>query len=426
MRKCIGLFFSLFILCLFTSSVEAASFNLTPSTKQVAPGSTFTVRVGGEAIGRVNLSVSNGTLSSSSVWVEENYINVTVTAGESGVVVVTATPVTGFSDSDANLYNPGPRSVSVSIVSNSSSTNPNPKPDAKPSMGASTTTPKKSSNNDLVALKVKEGDISPNFQSSCTEYSLTLPSNTQEINIEGNPKEEKSKVEGLGKRNVKPGNNDIEIVVTAENGSKKTYMIHIYVEEEPVVFFPYQEKQIGVVRNLKGILVPEGFTKETITINDNEITLFTKENLTLLYGQHEETKNFYLFDKENQEIKNLCMPLQINNQMYYVLDNALYESVTTLEKITIGNVEVECNTYKQDNNYCVLNAIKEDGTIVEYLYEKSESTLELFPKFLNTCPPLEKEKPLVWIVISSVLFGLLGIVTFMLMKEKRGSHHEKI
>ena len=111
MRKIRVLFLGILMYAMFVLNVNAASFGMTSSTKTVAPNSTFTIKVGGDCIGRVNLSVSNGTLSSTSVWVEQGYQSVAVTAGSSGTVTVTASPVTGFSDSDANIYNPGSRSA---------------------------------------------------------------------------------------------------------------------------------------------------------------------------------------------------------------------------------------------------------------------------------------------------------------------------
>lgn len=100
----------------FSVPVDAASFSLATSTSQVAPGANFTVSVGGDCIGRINLKASGGTISQSAVWVEENRQTVTVTAGNSGTVTITATPEAGLSDSDGNEYKPGTRSVSVKIV----------------------------------------------------------------------------------------------------------------------------------------------------------------------------------------------------------------------------------------------------------------------------------------------------------------------
>lgn len=121
---------SLLSITLFRMPAMAASFSMSSSTQQVNPGSRFTVSVGGDCIGRVNISVSNGTASTSAVWVEENFQTVTITAGSSETVTVTATPEAGFSDSDANEYRPGSRSVSVKIIapSNPGTTQPTTPP----------------------------------------------------------------------------------------------------------------------------------------------------------------------------------------------------------------------------------------------------------------------------------------------------------
>lgn len=131
--------FSSLILSLFCSglSAEAASFSMSASVQQVAPGGSFTVSVGGDCIGRVNLSVSGGTIASSAVWTEENYQTVSVTAGNSGTVTITATPEAGFSDSNGDEYKPGSRSVSVKIVAPSQ---PAPAQPSNPTPSGNTTT----------------------------------------------------------------------------------------------------------------------------------------------------------------------------------------------------------------------------------------------------------------------------------------------
>ncbi|HKK95485.1 MAG TPA: hypothetical protein VJ916_04055 [Anaerovoracaceae bacterium] len=91
------------------------SFNATSSVSSIDPNGTFVFNVGGQCCGRVNISVSNGSASQSSIWVENNTVPVNITAGSSGNCTVTATPAEGMSDLDANLYSPGTRSVTVGI-----------------------------------------------------------------------------------------------------------------------------------------------------------------------------------------------------------------------------------------------------------------------------------------------------------------------
>ncbi|MDD6881260.1 MAG: hypothetical protein PUE18_06765 [Firmicutes bacterium] len=128
------------VLCMIPMNVYAASLIVSPSTSTVAPGGTFTVNItGSECAGRVDISVSNGTASSSSVWVDNNSASVTVTAGSSGSTVITATPY-DMADNNADVYNPGIQSVSVSIVAPS-------KPESKPSTSTNASNSNKPSNN---------------------------------------------------------------------------------------------------------------------------------------------------------------------------------------------------------------------------------------------------------------------------------------
>ena len=77
MKKYIGiLIMTVLILILWGVPVKAASFGISSSKRQVKPNESFTVSVGGQCIGRVNISVSNGTASTSSVWVEQGYTSV--------------------------------------------------------------------------------------------------------------------------------------------------------------------------------------------------------------------------------------------------------------------------------------------------------------------------------------------------------------
>lgn len=140
----IKLFYKLFLFASLITSIfcsmpaDAASFSMTASSAQVTPGASFTISVGGDCIGRVNLSASGGSISQSAVWVEENRQTVSVTAGNSGTVTITATPEAGFSDSDGNEYKPGSRSVSVKVVAPSQPTQSQP---STPTPSGTTTKP---------------------------------------------------------------------------------------------------------------------------------------------------------------------------------------------------------------------------------------------------------------------------------------------
>ena len=83
----------------------------------------------------------------------------------------------------------------------------------------------RSSNNDLKLLSVDKGTL--NFNKDITSYTLELEHDINEITISGTPDDNKASVSGIGTKVLKDYNNDFSIVVTAENGSTKTYIIKV-------------------------------------------------------------------------------------------------------------------------------------------------------------------------------------------------------
>lgn len=415
--------FTIISMFLFVRPTSAASFNLKASTRQVSPNGTFTVSVGGDCIGRVNLTVSNGTLSTNSVWVENGYQTITVRAGSSGSVTVTASPVTGFSDPDANIYNPGSRSVTVTISSpsNPSTSQTKPTTQTKPSVQG----PAKSSNNNLSSLTTSVGELSPKFNSNTTEYSLNLSGDTTSIKISGASADSKAKISGLGDISLKPGNNTINITVTAENGSTKKYTIKAFVDDTPQVTLNYKGKKIGVVRNFEGVTIPEGFAEKKTEIDKHTISLFTNKNITIVYGLDENNnKSFYLYDSKTNECKGKFLPIIIDNRKLYITDPDVKNSDLILSTITIDEDKIDCYKLRDNiDNYCLISAIDIDGKTLEYLYESTEKTIQLYPKFLTD--KIEKPNNIIIYILSALLILFVCISAFLFYKLCSGGKYEK-
>jgi hypothetical protein len=93
-------------------------------------------------------------------------------------------------------------------------------------------------------------------------YSIEVPESVSSVNITAKPVSSKAKVEGAGKVDLNAGTNNIKIVVTAENGNKKTYNLEI-------------------VRSSTNVVPLAG-----ITLDKTELTMFNGETkqLTVKYN----------------------------------------------------------------------------------------------------------------------------------------------
>lgn len=84
----------------------------------------------------------------------------------------------------------------------------------------------KSSNADLGNLGITPNDFS-GFTASKTQYEVSVPNSVKLVEVYAKAKDSKATISGTGNVELKEGKNTEEIVVTAEDGTKKTYTIVI-------------------------------------------------------------------------------------------------------------------------------------------------------------------------------------------------------
>ena len=259
MKKKLSLIFIvvLSVLLMQAQGVAAANLNLGLTVKNNGNG-TLTATVGGTIVGWISISCDG---KSESVYLDDigDKKSVTFKTGE-GTFKVTAT---GDNISDANYQtNDAPVVETKSVTV----TKPAPKPSNPTNNNTTTQTPVKdtrSSENKLSSLSVSAGTLSPTFAEGTTSYKVELTSETQTIEVSAKAKDSKATVSGTGKHDLKIGENNIVVTVKAENGSKKTYTISIYVTEKPTVFVNLNDQNLGVLNDYSKVDTPKGFEKAT-------------------------------------------------------------------------------------------------------------------------------------------------------------------
>jgi hypothetical protein len=113
----------------------------------------------------------------------------------------------------------------------------------------------------LASLTVDVGELIPAFDPAVTSYSVIIPNGTTTINVSAVPNNAKSTVEGVGAVDVSSGSGSAAIVVTAENGSKKTYNIAFSTPSEFTLMHSYTFEDgtaSDVIGNADGTLMGAG------------------------------------------------------------------------------------------------------------------------------------------------------------------------
>lgn len=217
-------------IAIFIPSSKAASLTIAFSKSNVTVGETVNVTVNGSGItGKVSLSVSgNATLSENSVWVDNSSATIKAQINGEGSIKITATPIDVSDSTTAETLNiqPTAGTINATAVSSSSSTSSSEK-----NNNTQTTTSKKSNNANLSDLGIKPNDFK-GFKPGTLNYNVIVPEDVEKIEIYAKLQDSKAQITGTGNKTLKEGENAFSIVVTAEDGTKKTYTINVTRESK--------------------------------------------------------------------------------------------------------------------------------------------------------------------------------------------------
>ena len=81
--------------------------------------------------------------------------------------------------------------------------------------------------NTLDSITVSDCTLDPVFNSATTEYSCTVKNNISSVTVNATATSSKSKVRGLGTKDLAVGKNTLPIRVIAEDGSEKIYNVNV-------------------------------------------------------------------------------------------------------------------------------------------------------------------------------------------------------
>lgn len=84
----------------------------------------------------------------------------------------------------------------------------------------------KSNNNNLIDITV-DGTTIDGFSKEITEYTISVPNTTTRIEVAATKEDETATVTGTGTKDLVSGENIIDIKVTAEDGTEKTYKLKV-------------------------------------------------------------------------------------------------------------------------------------------------------------------------------------------------------
>lgn len=460
MKKIKILLISLISMFAFNTNVYAASSSISVSSGNVYVGDSFTISlyVNSSAAWNVHVTASGpvsgctihkADASDDALDTNRSFSATCTATGEGTIVIRLSGDVTSASDGNAVPVS-GSRSVSVSQkpapapsptpsqpgnnnnnTNNNQTNNNNNKQNSTQNDGDN-----KSKNNNIKNISVDGYNL---IKVDSNNYTLSVTNDVTNINVKATAEDAKSKVTGTGNHNINVGENNIELIVTAENGSQNKINIKV------------TRKDGYYLEDLDSILNNNKITDINITIKSD--TIITKEDLEKIKNSKKTVKfNYYNDDKslayswiiDGSKIKttsnlstiitndsdNKKDILKLSNYadgLFVVLKQNDLPLGTKL-KLFVGNKYenndfVNVYSYRNNKLYLLKNKIKMDNGYVEFDLDNASEyfvTMSTIPNTNITTKVENNEKiSILPIIILIICLVIIGIIIIFIIKNKR-------
>ena len=406
---------SLVLFMIGISSVNAASnYTISLSSSNTTSGKSIVLYIKGNNIaGGFTISSSDSTICSvanSSTWVDNNTQQIGINAIKTGTCTIKVSP-TSVSDYNGNDISLPVKTLTLTVGNKSNDTS------------KSESNIKKSNDNSLKRLSIEGTTISPEFKSNVYEYTASVDSAIEKVKINATTNDSKAVVSGTGEVSVSEGVNNLEIIVSAEDGSTKTYTIKLEVKEKNPIKIKIKGKEYTVVRRESDLPEVDLFEKSTVEIGDNKVVGYYNDKLNIYLIALKDDKGkigIYVYDTKKEEYTEYKyitiggVTLYLSNG--YKLDN--FKKYTT----TIKNTKV--NIYKvndDDEEGLIYGTNIVSGNKGYYIYNEKEATLaKYYDKEINIYKnEIKKYKNYLMIVIGVACLVFIIILIVSLIKGKK-------
>jgi len=237
----------------------------------------------------------------------------------------------------------------------------------------------RSNNNNLRALSVTNHTLTPVFNANTLEYSLEVENEVESITIAATADHNRASISGTGQQELLEGNNKFEVIVTAENGNRRIYVINVIRQELDPIIVSVGDRELTVVRRSDDLDIPQTFTETKTTINDEEVPAFESEILKIeLVALRDEDGNigFYIHKKGDFSV---FIFHQFGNILLHIFEASDKDipSGFTLKMMDLGFGEIP--VYVSDKGFPLIYGTNMmTGETGFYSYDEHEDTLQRF------------------------------------------------
>jgi len=275
--------------------------------------------------------------------------------------------------------------------------------------------PTKSSVNKLNSLEVQGYELTPEFDPDVLEYSTTVPSGTKSVNINITKKDSKSIANGDFKEvTLEEGANRCVITVTAEDGSKRTYVVVVNVESEDPITVTVDGKEYTVIQKADQLEKPNGFELSNVEIDEKSVPSFYNGNAKItLVGLKDADGNIGLYVYKDGNFSPYEV-IEVNGFSFLVMStDETLEGFSNTKSININDKDYV--VYYNDNEDIVLiyGMNVATGNVGWYRYDTEEKTFLRYKE--ESGKVTEKKEKKDYFFIAMLFAGCLGVSIIILL-----------
>lgn len=227
-----------------------------------------------------------------------------------------------------------------------------------------------SSNANLKGLGVTNYTLDPSFNKDTLEYNLEVENDVEKVTITAQKEDGTATISGAGEKTLAEGGNKFEIVVTAQKGNSKTYVINITRKELNPITVNYKNKDYTLVRKKDLLPSLNTFIDSTIVYEGEEIPALKNETINYtLIGLKDTDGNIGLYVYNDGKVTDEYF--ELTSGSLTIVPKSIDEIKGLINAvITIKGHTITGSTLSNSNSFIIKGINVYNGEESYYMYDK--------------------------------------------------------
>ena len=418
----------------------AGGFGVSTTSISMYPGESKTITITtNNAVGKLNISSSNGGVASASpdsIFIQNpgSSGSIIITGNRVGTATISVVASSNFATMDEEILEGVTKTITVNVIAK-----PTQQPSQKPSQKPSNSKPQQpqnnlSKNNNIKSLSVEGYQL---VKVDNNNYTLTVSNDVSSVKVNATAEDSKAKVTGTGTKDLKIGENNIEIIVTSESGAQNKIIIKVtrkdgyYLDDLDMVLNDDKLKNTNIIIGKDSEITKEQINK----IKDSKKALklnYYDENKKLIYSWTIDGKEI----KESIGFKSTITKNSDNAKQIYKISNYADGEYINFEhngdlpkgtkiKLYVGDKFENgsiVNIYHYNNTKKTLDFVEDNLKVTDgYIEFNIEHCSEYFITMstINNVTTVEKTKVNVFMILSIIeLIVIVILIIVYILKIK--------